>query len=111
MSHVEEWRAEVLQILRRNDRQLDIIHHEIHHILEKVTKMQTEWDNLISEISGLTSVTEGVKAVVDKLLEIISTGPTLEAVRTAAAEIKRNREGLAAAVEKGTPADPNAPPA
>lgn len=94
--------AMVIQLLNRQGREIDLMHHELHQILEKITIMQTVWDDFKVELAELTTVTAGVKSVVDKLISIIETGPTLADVRAEAAKLKANREELAAAVVKGT---------
>lgn len=107
MTHVEEWRAEILDLLRENDIQRDIMHHELHQILEKVTIMQAEWDNLKDKVSKLTTVTASVKALLLDLITKVNAAPSIEAVRAVTAEISANVDSLSEAVPVNTPADPN----
>lgn len=107
MTHEIEMLREILQTVRRMEEQIGFMHHESHQILEKVTNMQAEWDNLKDKVSKLTTVTTSVKALLLDLITKVNAAPSIEAVRAVTAEISANVDSLSEAVPANTPADPN----
>lgn len=106
--------AERLQRDRAIEQRLDVMHEDLHCIIEMLkalTRMENEMaDNMDTVLAALNDNDDEVEAIgmaIDKLVQLVKdAGNDPAKVAAALAKISQHREALVAAILRGTPSDP-----
>ncbi len=91
--------------------ELAALHRSISTMERRLeTVMRQETQELIDEVSAIRSASDAAQALLDRIFAMIDNADDIAAVKQAVADLKSEKDELAAAVERNTPADPDTPP-